>query len=205
MKVMQGCAIAGGGLLLVLLMMGGCLVASYNGIATGNQSCDAQWANVENAYQRRADLIPNLVETVKGSAKFEHDTLKDVIEARRQVVEVKVKSDDPESFKKFESAQAGLSVAMHNMMNFVREKYPDLKTVTAFVGLLAQLEGTENRCSVERRKFNETVLDYNGKIVSWPSSMLAGWGGFKARPYFQAEEGAKKAPKVDFSTSPASK
>lgn len=199
MKIMQGCVVAGGSLFIILLIMGGCLVGTYNGIATGAQGCDAQWANVENAYQRRADLVPNLVETVKGSAKFEHDTLKDVIEARRQTVEIKTKSDDPESLRKFEQAQAGLTVAMHNMMNFVREQYPDLKTTSAFVGLLAQLEGTENRCSVERRKFNETVQEYNGKIVSWPSSMLASWGGFKQKPYFQAEEGAKKAPKVDFS------
>lgn len=199
MKVMQGCAIAGGGLLVLLLLMGGCLVGSYNGIATGAQACDAQWANVENSYQRRADLIPNLVETVKGSAKFEHDTMKDVIEARRQAVEIKVKPDDQESIEKFKQAQAGLTVAMHNMMNFVREKYPDLKSVANYVGLMAQLEGTENRCAVERRKFNEMVEAYNGKIVSFPSSMLAGWGGFKARPYFKADEEAKRVPKVDFS------
>lgn len=176
-------------------------VGVYNGIATSGQSADAAWSQVQNVYQRRYDLIPNLVETVKGAANFEKSTLTAVAEARASVgkVTVDMKNATPtvEQLKEFQAAQSGLGAAMSRLM-VVSEQYPQLKANENFLSLQAQLEGTENRISVERRNFNEAVLDYNNRIVRFPGSLIASSFGFQKRAFFEADAGAKTAPKVQF-------
>ncbi len=188
---------------LALVGMGGCAwgVGVYNGLATGNQSTEAAWSQVQNVYQRRADLIPNLVETVKGVAKFEKSTFVEIAEARASVGKVTVDMKNApatiEELKKFQDAQKGLASAMTRLMS-ITENYPQLKANENFTALQAQLEGTENRIAVERRSFNETVQTYNFKVVGFPGNILANSFGFKVKPYFQADEGAKVAPKIQF-------
>jgi len=175
-------------------------VGVYNGIVGRNEAVSKAWATVESQYQRRLDLIPNLVETVKGSAKFEKDTLSAVVEARSRVGSMTIDKkvlEDPASFKKFEEAQAGLSSALSRLMVVV-EKYPDIKSTQGFRDLQVQLEGTENRIAVARNDFNAASQDYNTAIKVFPGALVAGFGGFKERPYFSAAPEAAKAPSVKF-------
>jgi LemA protein len=171
----------------------------YNGMVPRSEAVDEQWSNVENSYQRRADLIPNLVNTVKGYADFESATLTAVIEARSKATSIQVDPKDltPESMQKFQDAQAGLSGALSRLMVVV-EQYPNLKANQNFLDLQAQLEGTENRISTERRKFNETARGYNTFIRMFPKNIWAGLFNFEKKPYFEAAEGSEKAPEVKF-------
>ncbi len=171
----------------------------YNGMVTMQESVTSQWGNVETAYQRRSDLIPNFVNTVKGAANFEQTTLTQVIEARAKATSVSI---DPtkmtaENMQQFQQAQGQLSSALSRLMVVV-EQYPELKATQNFRDLQVELEGTENRISVERRKFNEVAQVYNTYIRRFPQSFLAGMFGFQAKPYFEAAEGADKAPEVKF-------
>ncbi|MBC5775786.1 LemA family protein [Pontibacter sp. KCTC 32443] len=171
----------------------------YNEMVAKDENVEAAWANVQNAYQRRADLIPNLVNTVKGAANFEQETLTRVIEARAKATSVNISPDNltPENIQRFQQAQGELSGALSRLLVTV-EQYPDLKANRNFLELQAQLEGTENRISVERRKFNETVQDYNSYIRSFPRNIIAGMFDFEKKGYFEAEAGAQKAPTVQF-------
>lgn len=172
---------------------------NYNNMVVMNEGVTAQWSQVENVYQRRADLIPNLVNTVKGYANFEKETLTQVIEARAKATSVTVDPSklDAQSLQNFQNAQSGLSSALSRLMVVV-EKYPDLKANQSFLDLQAQLEGTENRIAVERRKFNETAQAYNTYIRMFPKNFIAGYFGFEKKAYFQADQGAEKAPQVQF-------
>ncbi len=174
-------------------------ISTYNGLVSKQEAVDAAWAQVENVYQRRADLIPNLVETVKGYATHEKSTLTEVIEARSKATQVSInpKNLNAESLKQFQSAQDGLSSALARLMVVV-EKYPDLKANQNFLELQSQLEGTENRIAVERKKFNESAQDYNTSIRKFPSNMFASMFGFEKKAYFEAAQGAEKAPAVKF-------
>lgn len=171
----------------------------YNGMVTMQESVTSQWGNVETQYQRRADLIPNFVNTVKGAANFEQSTLTQVIEARAKATQVKIDPTNmtPEALQQFQQAQGELSSALGRLMVVV-EKYPELKATQNFRDLQVELEGTENRISVERRKFNEVALGYNTFIKRFPQNFLAGMFGFQAKPYFEAMEGSEKAPEVKF-------
>lgn len=171
----------------------------YNKMVSMDEAINAQWAQVENAYQRRADLIPNLVNTVKGYADFEKETLMGVVEARAKATSVNIDPAklDAASLKQFEQAQGGLSSALSRLMVVV-EKYPDLKANQNFLDLQAQLEGTENRIATERMRFNEAVQNYNATIRRFPNNMVAGMFNFEKRAYFEAAEGTEKAPEVKF-------
>ena len=193
-----------GGLALVALVFGGWVAGSYNKLVSLDQSTQAQWAQVENQYQRRADLVPNLVNTVKGAAKFEQDTLTAVTEARSKVGQVTSGAvgniaNDPAAFQRFQQAQDGLSSALSRLMVVV-EKYPELKATAAFRDLQAQLEGTENRISTERMRFNESAQNFNSTRQSFPTVIVAGFFGsrFQEKPYFKATAGAEKPPEVKF-------
>jgi LemA protein len=171
----------------------------YNGMVTMQETVTSQWGNVETSYQRRSDLIPNFVNTVKGAANFEQTTLTQVIEARAKATSVSI---DPtkmtaENMQQFQQAQGQLGSAMSKLMVVV-EKYPELKATQNFRDLQIELEGTENRISVERRKFNEVALTYNTYVKRFPQNFLAGMYGFQAKPYFEATAGAEKAPEVKF-------
>jgi len=163
------------------------------------EAVTAQWSQVENVYQRRADLIPNLVATVKGYADFEQETLTAVIEARAKATSVNIDPSklDASSIKNFQAAQDGLSSALSKLMVVV-ERYPELKANQSFLELQSQLEGTENRIAVERKKFNESAQDYNTYIRKFPNNMVAGMFDFEKAEYFEADEGAAEAPKVEF-------
>ena len=179
---------------VVALMVGGV----YNRLVTLDEGVKSAWSQVENVYQRRADLIPNLVETVKGARDFERDTLTAVVEARAKVGQVSFNGvPNAEQLKQFQSAQDGLSSALSRLLVVV-ERYPDLKSNQNFLDLQAQLEGTENRINVARSRFNEAARAYNTKVRSFPGNLLAGAFGFAPKPYFEAEKGAEKAPKVKF-------
>jgi len=184
------------GLLVVLALV---VMSGYNGLVSTQEAVNTQWAQVQNVYQRRADLIPNLVKTVEGAANFEKSTLTEITEARASVGKVQLNSapTDPAQLEQFEKAQGALSGALGRLMVIV-ERYPDLKANTGFVALQSQLEGTENRITVERGRFNEVVQTFNTKIKSIPAVFYAAALGFKERPYFQAKEGAEEPPKVDF-------
>ena len=194
-----GCSVAGGVILIIaILVIWG--ISTYNNLVTLNETVNQSWSQVENQYQRRADLIPNLVNTVKGYANFEKSVLTDVTEARAKVSQMTVTKDildDPAAFQKFQSMQGQLSGALSRLLVTV-ENYPDLKANENFLQLQAQLEGTENRIAVERRKFNETVQNYNTTIKRFPSSIFAGVFGFKDKQYFKAVAGAETVPKVEF-------
>ncbi len=171
----------------------------YNKMVEMDEQVTSQWAQVENVYQRQADLIPNLVNTVKGYAEHERETLEGVIEARSKATSVNIdpKNLTPESIQQFNQAQEGLSSALSRLMVVV-ERYPDLKANQNFMDLQAQLEGTENRITVERQKFNQTTQLYNAYIRKFPQVIYAGWFGFDKKTYFEAQEGAEKAPVVQF-------
>jgi LemA protein len=171
----------------------------YNSMVKLDEQVTSQWAQVENVYQRRVDLIPNLVSTVKGAANFEKETLTQVIEARAKATSVNVDPTKltPESIAQFQAAQGQLSQSLGRLLATV-EAYPELKANQNFLELQAQLEGTENRITVERQKFNTVTQEYNSTIRTFPNNLTAGMFGFKAKGYFQAEAGANKAPKVEF-------
>lgn len=186
-------------ILIVVVLIGGC--GTYNRLVGLKQQVDRSWADVQNVYQRRADLIPNLVRTVEGAANFEKTTLTDVIQARQQVTNVQVDPNvapsDPQTLQRFQQTQDQLSNTLSRLLVVV-ERYPELKANANFQELQAQLEGTENRIAVERRKFNETVQSYNTAVQTMPTALFAGLLGFSPRPYFTAREGADVAPRVDF-------
>lgn len=189
--------------LLIILVIGlfiySSIKGSYNGMVQKSESVNTQWANVENVYQRRADLIPNLVSTVKGYAEHEKETFTQVIEARSKATNVNINAENlnAETLSRFQNAQGQLGSALSRLM-VVMERYPDLKANQNFMDLQAQLEGTENRITTERRKFNETARDYNTFIKMFPKNILANMFGFDNKPYFKAQEGANQAPKVEF-------
>ena len=171
----------------------------YNSLVEKQESVESAWSQVENVYQRRADLIPNLVNTVKGYAAHEKETLEGVIEARSKATQITVSADDlsEENIKKFQAAQGELQQALGKLLA-ITENYPDLKANENFRDLQAQLEGSENRITVERQKFNETVKVYNTSIRKFPTTIYAGWFGFEKKGYFEAQAGAEKAPEVQF-------
>jgi LemA protein len=184
------------GVVIILVAWG---TGIFNKLVSKEETVNQQWANVENVYQRRSDLIPNLVATVKGVANFEQQTLTAVIEARAKATSVNInpKNLDEASLQKFQQAQDGVSSALSRLMVVV-EKYPELKATQNFSELQAQLEGTENRITVERRTFNETAQAYNTYLRSFPASMFGGMMGFQKKAYFQAQAGAEKVPQVQF-------
>lgn len=184
-------------IVLGLLVIWG--IGIYNGIAGKEQTVKQSWGDVESDYQRRSDLIPNLVSTVKGYANFEQETLTRVVEARASATQVKIDASNltPENLQAFQQAQGSLNSALGRLLA-VAENYPDLKANQNFLDLQAQLEGTENRISVSRKRFNEAVGDYNRAIVGFPRALIASIGSFKEKGYFKAEEGAEKAPEVKF-------
>jgi len=191
-----------GVIVLLAVILGLSAIGTYNTLNKLDQDTKAKWAQVENAYQRRADLIPNLVETVKGAAAFEKDTFTAVTEARAKVGQTKIDANsisDPAAFAKFQQAQDGLSSALSRLMVVV-EKYPELKATQNFRDLQSQLEGTENRITVERQRFNESAQAFNTKRMSFPTVLIAGFFGsrFAEKPYFKAVAGAETAPKVTF-------
>ena len=184
---------------VLLLLAYSSVKSSYNNMVTMQEGVTAQWSQVENVYQRRSDLIPNLVSTVKGYADFEKETLTQVIEARAKATSVNINPEklDAQSLQNFQNAQSGLSSALSKLMVVV-EKYPELKANQGFLDLQAQLEGTENRITVERQKFNQTAQAYNTFIRTFPKNIFAGMFGFEKKAYFEAEKGAEKAPQVKF-------
>lgn len=187
-------------IIVVLLFAGYSWVkGTYNTMVTQDEGVKTAWSQVENQYQRRMDLIPNLVNTVKGYATHEKETLEGVVSARAEATKTTIDPSNlnEESMKKFQAAQGVLSSALSRLM-LVIERYPDLKANQNFSELQAQLEGTENRISVERKRFNETAQSYNTYIRSFPTNILAGMFGFQPKAYFSAESGAEKAPKVEF-------
>jgi LemA protein len=186
-------------LLVVVVLIGGC--GSYNRLNTLQQQVDKSWADVQNVYQRRADLIPNLVNTVQGAANFEKSTLTEVVQARQQVTNVKLDPNaaptDPAALQRFQQTQDALSSSLSRLMVVV-EKYPELRATTNFRDLQAQLEGTENRITVERGRFNQAVQSFNTTLNSMPTRLYAGMFGFHPRPYFAAREGSDVPPPVNF-------
>jgi LemA protein len=200
-KFALGCA---GVVLLLALILAGSVGGSYNSLVQLDQATQAQWAQVQNAYQRRADLVPNLVATVKGAANFEQNTMTAVTEARSKVGQISSTtleeiSKDPAAFQRFQQAQTGLSSALSRLMA-VSENYPQLKATANFRDLQAQLEGTENRITIERQRFNEAAQAFNTRRNRFPTVLIAGFFGdkFATKPYFQAQAGSEKAPEVKF-------
>lgn len=172
-----------------------------NSLVTAEEEVNSAWAQVENQYQRRSDLIPNLVNTVRGAADFESQTLQDVIEARSRATSVNISANDlnnPEMFQQFQEAQSQLSGALSRLLVTV-ERYPELQANQNFRDLQVQLEGTENRIATERMRFNQAAQGFNTRIRKFPTSLFASMLGFEQKEYFQAEQGAEQAPEVDFS------
>ena len=197
-------AIGCGAVVVLALVVGAALVlwgvGVHNRLVQLDEGVNEAWAHVENVYQRRADLIPNLVKTVEGAADFERETLTEVIEARSRATSVQLTPEmlrDPNAFSQFEQAQNGLGSALSRLM-VVIERYPELKANQNFLQLQDELAGTENRIAVERRRFNQTAQEYNSTVRRVPERLIAGWLGFDERPYFQATPGAEQAPEVDF-------
>lgn len=182
---------------IALLVIGAAGI--YNGLVTMEENVDSQWANVETQYQRRADLIPNLVNTVKGYATHEKETLEGVIAARSQATQIKLDADDltPEALAQYQKAQGAVTSALGKLLA-ISEKYPELKANQNFLELQAQLEGTENRINVARKNFNDAARDYNTTVRRFPKNIFATMFGFEKKAYFEAEEGSKQAPKVEF-------
>jgi LemA protein len=188
------------GVILFILFIGGCgCVGSYNSMVSLNQTAQQKWGAVQSDYQRRADLVPNLVATVKGVANFEKSTLVDVTNARAKATSITVDASklDPAAIQKFQAAQGQLTTALGRLL-VAAERYPELKATENFSTLQAQLEGTENRIAVARNDFNDAVRAYNTKIQSFPSNIMANMFNFKEKGYFQAEAASANAPKVQF-------
>jgi LemA protein len=196
-----------GGLVLLLLIVGGWYVSARNNLVGLDEQVNQQWAQVESQYQRRFDLIPNLVRTVQGAANFEKSTLEAVVNARARVGQVAAPSgapgsgavlpNDPNAMQQFADAQAGLSSALSRLLVVV-ERYPDLKSNANFLELQSQLEGTENRIAVERQRYNEAAQQYNTAVRRFPASIVANMSGFKQKAYFKGVAGSAQAPQVDF-------
>ena len=192
-----------GGLIILVLAILAILVfwgiGGYNGLVSTQESLNKSWANVENQYQRRADLIPNLVETVKGYAKHESGTLEAVVNARAKATQMNIDPTNltPEKLQEFQAAQGELSSALGRLL-LLREAYPELKANQNFIELQAQLEGTENRIAVAREQFNQEVQSYNTTVRRFPKNIIAGLFGFERKPTFEAEKGAEQAPEVKF-------
>lgn len=188
-------------IVIAVILLGGFLwvKSAYNNMVTEDENVQSAWAQVENVYQRRADLIPNLVATVKGYAEHESATLESVVEARAKATQMTVDPSDlsEEAIAKFNEAQNGLSSALGRLL-LIQENYPDLKANQQFSELQAQLEGTENRIATERMKFNETAKAYNTLIRKFPDNIIASMFGFEKKGYFEAQDGAETAPKVEF-------
>lgn len=184
---------------LVVLLAYSSVRNSYNNMVTKEETIAGQWAQVENVYQRRADLIPNLVNTVKGYADFEQETLTQVIEARAKATSIDINAGEltPQAIQQFQAAQEGLSSALSRLLVTV-ERYPELKANQNFLELQAQLEGTENRISSERRKYNDVTREYNTYVKKFPAVIFASLFGFDQKPYFEADEGSEEAPVVEF-------
>lgn len=185
--------------LIAVVAMSALTSCNYNSLVEKQQNVDQAWAQVENQYQRRADLIPNLVNTVKGYSQHEEETLLKVTEARAKATSITLSADEltEENLARFQQAQNELSGALKSLLA-VSEAYPDLKANENFMNLQAQLEGTENRIATERMRYTESVRDYNTAIKKFPTNIYAGWFGFDAKPQFKAEAGAEKAPEVKF-------
>jgi LemA protein len=199
---MKKFALGCGGLIILLVLIvgiGGC--SSYNKLVGSSQQVDASWAQVQNQYQRRADLVPNLVQTVSGAANFEKSTLTDIVQARASVGQVKVDPNtaptDPAKLQQFQKAQDQLGSALSRLLVVV-ERYPELKANSNFRDLQAELAGTENRIAVERMRFNDAVKNYNTSVRRFPTVLIAGMMGFQTKPYFQATAGSETPPKVNF-------
>ncbi|MDE5762008.1 MAG: LemA family protein [Bacteroidales bacterium] len=186
-------------IVIVVALLAMWVISIYNGLVRKDEAVASAWSQVENVYQRRADLIPNLVSTVKGAADFERNTLQEVVEARASATQVKLSADEltEANVAKFQAAQDALSASLGRLLVSV-ERYPDLKATQNFRDLQAQLEGTENRIAVERQKFNEKVKEYNTTIRRFPTNILASMFHFEKKGYFTAKEGADEAPEVDF-------
>ncbi|MBN6710837.1 LemA family protein [Haemophilus haemoglobinophilus] len=187
------------GVIIAAIVIGFALISSYNGLVQAEEKIDSVWANVESQYQHRADLIPNLVNTVKGQANFEQETLTNVIKARSQATQTKI---DPtnmteEQLTQFQQSQNNIGSALSRLLVTV-EKYPELKAHDGFMNLQAQLEGVENRINVARNKFNEAAREYNQKVRQFPAKFAAIIFGFKEKPYFKSASGAENAPVVNF-------
>jgi LemA protein len=196
-----------GALILAVIVLGGWFIGVRNNLVTLDEGVNQQWAQVESQYQRRYDLIPNLVRTVQGAANFEKSTLVEVVNARSRVGQVTAPSGPPGAqsalpnnqaqMEQFANAQAGLSSALSRLLVVV-ERYPELKANQNFLELQSQLEGTENRIAVERQRYNEAAQQYNVAIRKFPASIVAGMGGFHAKAYFKGVAGSSQAPSVDF-------
>jgi LemA protein len=189
-----------GGIVIIGLMLFGWVTGMYNSLVKSDEGINQAWAQVQNQYQRRVDLIPNLVEVVKGYATHEKEVFENVAAARASVGKIQVTPEilnDPQLFQKFQQAQNAMGSWLSRLLA-VAENYPQLKANENFLQLQSQLEGTENRIAVERMKFNQVVQEYNIKVRTFPTSMLAGMFGFSQKQYFQSEPGADKAPKVSF-------
>ncbi len=191
-----GCVVL---LLLGILIVGGMVMSSYNRLVSTEEAVDSAWAQVENVYQRRADLIPNLVKTVQGSADFEQETLNQVVEARAKVGSVQISGPpDAAQLQAFQQAQTGLSSALSRLLVTV-EAYPEIKSTQNFRDLQAQLEGAENRIAVERKRYNEVAQAFNTLRRRFPTNLIAGIFGFnEPKPYFKSDEGSSKVPEVNF-------
>ena len=183
----------------ILVVLVGWIVGAYNGLVTLDEETNGKWAQVESAYQRRADLIPNLVNTVKGYADFEKETLTGVIEARSKATGITVDANNltPEAIANFQEAQGQLSGALSRLLVTV-ERYPDLKANQNFLGLQSQLEGTENRIKIERDRFNTSIKNFNSTIRKFPKTIIASSFGFEKKGYFEADQGTENAPEVSF-------
>lgn len=194
----KGCLI-GGGILAVIAIFAIWLVTSYNGIIPKDNAVKSQWSNVESAYQKRADLVPNLVSTVKGAANFEQETLTQVIEARSKATQTTIDPTNltPEKIAQFQQAQDGLSNALSRLMVVV-EKYPELKANQNFLNLQAELSSIESEVQFERKKFNTVTETYNNHVRTFPTNLIAGMFGYVEKPYFEAAAGSENAPTVNF-------
>ena len=183
----------------VIVILVAWAISAYNGLVVKDEACSKQWSKVESQYQRRMDLIPNLVNTVKGYASHEEATLLKVIEARNQASQVKIDAENmtQEQLNNFQQSQENLSSAIRGL-NIVVEKYPDLKANQNFLELQSQLEGTENRIAVERQRYSDVVNEYNTSVRRFPNSLFASMFGFDKKPYFESQTGAENAPKVEF-------
>lgn len=183
----------------ILVALASWVIGAYNGLVTLDEESNGKWAQVESAYQRRADLIPNLVNTVKGYAEFEQETLTGVIEARAKATGINVDANNlsPEAIANFQAAQSQLSGSLSRLLVTV-ERYPDLKANQNFLGLQSQLEGTENRIKIERDRFNVSVKEFNATIRKFPKTIVASSFGFEKKGYFEADTGSEQAPEVQF-------
>lgn len=186
-------------ILFVILILGGCACGGYNSMVKLDENVKSSWGKVQSDYQRRSDLIPNLVNTVKGAANFEQQTLTQVMEARAKATQVQINADNltPDKIAQFQQAQGAVSSSLSRLLAVV-ENYPDLKATQNFRDLQAQLEGTENRIKVSRNDFNDAVQQYNSKVRTFPNNIFAGMFGFSSKGYFTAEPGSDRAPEVKF-------